>query len=49
MLDEIILGMREHLGLKQIDAFWISHMHGDHFLLGKKKGTHLIDCSCLTR
>lgn len=34
MLDEIILGLREHLGLKQIDAFWISHMHGDHFLLG---------------
>jgi len=34
MLDEIILGMREHLGLKEIDAFWISHMHGDHFLLG---------------
>lgn len=34
MLDEIILGMRQHLGLKQIDAFWISHMHGDHFLLG---------------
>lgn len=34
MLDKIILGMREHLGLKQIDAFWISHMHGDHFLLG---------------
>lgn len=34
MLDEIILGMREHLGLKGIDAFWISHMHGDHFLLG---------------
>ncbi|WP_425618278.1 MBL fold metallo-hydrolase [Anatilimnocola sp. NA78] len=34
MLDEIIVGMREHLGLKQIDAFWISHMHGDHFLLG---------------
>ncbi len=40
MLDEIVLGMREHLGLKSIDAFWISHMHGDHFLLGpilKKK------------
>ena len=40
VLDEIILGMREHLGLKGIDAFWISHMHGDHFLLGptlKKK------------
>jgi glyoxylase-like metal-dependent hydrolase (beta-lactamase superfamily II) len=26
--------MRTHLGLKDIDAFWISHMHGDHFLLG---------------
>lgn len=39
-LDEIVLGLREHAGLKQIDAFWISHMHGDHFLLGptlKKK------------
>ncbi len=39
-LDEIILGMRQHLGLNEIDAFWISHMHGDHFLLGpalKKK------------
>ncbi|MEQ8787637.1 MAG: MBL fold metallo-hydrolase [Pirellulaceae bacterium] len=34
MLDEIIVGLREHMGLKQIDAFWISHMHGDHFLLG---------------
>ncbi|MEZ6109127.1 MAG: MBL fold metallo-hydrolase, partial [Pirellulaceae bacterium] len=34
MLDEMVLGMREHLGLKSIDAFWISHMHGDHFLLG---------------
>ena len=34
MLDKMILGMREHLGLKSIDAFWISHMHGDHFLLG---------------
>ncbi len=34
MLEEIILGMRQHLGLKEIDAFWISHMHGDHFLLG---------------
>ncbi len=33
-LEEIVLGMRQHLGLKQIDAFWISHMHGDHFLLG---------------
>lgn len=34
MLDEMIVGMREKLGLKKIDAFWISHMHGDHFLLG---------------
>ena len=34
MLEEIVLGLREHMGLKQIDAFWISHMHGDHFLLG---------------
>lgn len=33
-LEEIIAGMRAHLGLKEIDAFWISHMHGDHFLLG---------------
>ncbi|QDU25132.1 ribonuclease Z [Anatilimnocola aggregata] len=33
-LDEIVVGLREHMGLKQIDAFWISHMHGDHFLLG---------------
>ncbi|MCA8988592.1 MAG: MBL fold metallo-hydrolase, partial [Planctomycetaceae bacterium] len=36
ILDEIILGMQEHLGLKRIDAFWISHMHGDHFLLGPR-------------
>ena len=34
-LEEIVVGMRAHLGLKQIDAVWISHMHGDHFLLGK--------------
>ncbi len=34
MLEEIITGMRATLGLKEIDAFWISHMHGDHFLLG---------------
>lgn len=33
-LDEIVLGLREHAGLKEIDAFWVSHMHGDHFLLG---------------
>ncbi|MCA9046947.1 MAG: MBL fold metallo-hydrolase, partial [Planctomycetaceae bacterium] len=34
VLEEIIVGLREHMGLKEIDAFWISHMHGDHFLLG---------------
>ncbi|PQO25001.1 hypothetical protein C5Y96_26205 [Blastopirellula marina] len=34
ILEEIILGLRQHKGLKQIDAFWISHMHGDHFLHG---------------
>ncbi|MEZ6068327.1 MAG: MBL fold metallo-hydrolase [Planctomycetaceae bacterium] len=33
-LDEIIVGLRAHMGLKEIDAFWVSHMHGDHFLLG---------------
>lgn len=33
-LEELIVGMRQHLGLKKIDAFWISHMHGDHFLQG---------------
>lgn len=33
-MDRAILGMRQHLGLKQIDAMVISHMHGDHFLLG---------------
>ena len=34
MLEELIVGMRQHMGLKHIDAFRISHMHGDHFLLG---------------
>lgn len=33
-LDRALAGMREHLGLKSIDAMVISHMHGDHFLLG---------------
>ncbi|MFT4547897.1 MAG: glyoxylase-like metal-dependent hydrolase (beta-lactamase superfamily II) [Verrucomicrobiales bacterium] len=40
MLHKMIFDMRQRLGLKEIDAFWISHMHGDHFLLGpalKKK------------
>jgi glyoxylase-like metal-dependent hydrolase (beta-lactamase superfamily II) len=32
VLDQAIVGMREHLGLKQIDAVIPTHMHGDHFL-----------------
>jgi glyoxylase-like metal-dependent hydrolase (beta-lactamase superfamily II) len=31
-LDRSLQAMREHLGLKAIDAVLISHMHGDHFL-----------------
>jgi len=31
-LDKALEGMRQHLGLKQIDAVIISHMHGDHML-----------------
>jgi glyoxylase-like metal-dependent hydrolase (beta-lactamase superfamily II) len=31
-LDTALEGMREQLGLKQIDAVVITHMHGDHFL-----------------
>ena len=34
LLHRLIQGMKKHFGLKQIDALWISHMHGDHFLLG---------------
>lgn len=33
VLDRIIADMKQHLGLKQIDACWISHSHGDHFTL----------------
>jgi len=33
-LDEALAGMKRHLGLKQIEAMVITHMHGDHFLLG---------------
>lgn len=33
VLERIIGDMKEHLGLKQIDACWISHSHGDHFTL----------------
>jgi glyoxylase-like metal-dependent hydrolase (beta-lactamase superfamily II) len=31
-LDTALAGMREHFGLKAIDAVIITHMHGDHFL-----------------
>src|SRR5690606_16131021 len=31
-LDEALDGMRQHFGLKAIDAIIVSHMHGDHFL-----------------
>lgn len=34
-LGRLVDDMKEHLGLKQIDACWISHMHGDHFTLGQ--------------
>ena len=31
-LDATLDGMRQHFGLKAIDAIIITHMHGDHFL-----------------
>jgi glyoxylase-like metal-dependent hydrolase (beta-lactamase superfamily II) len=31
-LDTALKGMREHFGLKAIDAVIVTHMHGDHFL-----------------
>ncbi len=31
-LDKAIIGMRERLGLKSIDAIFVTHAHGDHFL-----------------
>lgn len=31
-LEEALQGMRQHLGLKGIDAVVVTHMHGDHFL-----------------
>jgi glyoxylase-like metal-dependent hydrolase (beta-lactamase superfamily II) len=33
VLERLIADMKEHLGLKKIDACWISHSHGDHFTL----------------
>jgi glyoxylase-like metal-dependent hydrolase (beta-lactamase superfamily II) len=32
MLDDALAGLREHFGLKAIDAIIITHIHGDHFL-----------------
>jgi glyoxylase-like metal-dependent hydrolase (beta-lactamase superfamily II) len=44
-LDTALQGMREHFGLKTIDAVIITHMHGDHFLeaphLREKWGTKI--------
>jgi glyoxylase-like metal-dependent hydrolase (beta-lactamase superfamily II) len=44
-LDTALDGMREHFGLKAIDAVIVSHMHGDHFLeaehLRQKWGTQI--------
>jgi glyoxylase-like metal-dependent hydrolase (beta-lactamase superfamily II) len=44
-LDTALDGLREHFGLKAIDAVVISHMHGDHFLeaphLREKWGTKI--------
>ena len=34
VLDTALAGMKQHLGLKQIDAMIPTHMHGDHFLQG---------------
>jgi glyoxylase-like metal-dependent hydrolase (beta-lactamase superfamily II) len=33
VLERIISDLKTHLGLKKIDACWISHSHGDHFTL----------------
>lgn len=33
VLERMINDMKAYLGLKQIDACWISHSHGDHFTL----------------
>jgi glyoxylase-like metal-dependent hydrolase (beta-lactamase superfamily II) len=45
LLNDLVKEMQTHLGLKQIDALWINHMHGDHFTLGavlkKRYGTKI--------
>lgn len=40
LLHELFPAMRQHLGLKGIDALWINHMHGDHFTLGAALKKH---------
>src|SRR5208283_675976 len=44
-LDNSLQGLRDHFGLRTIDAVIISHMHGDHFLeashLREKWGTKI--------
>jgi glyoxylase-like metal-dependent hydrolase (beta-lactamase superfamily II) len=44
VLQKLVSDMKQHLGMKQIDACWISHMHGDHFTLAptlKEMGVEL--------
>ena len=40
LLHSLIQQMKTHLGLKGIDAVWISHMHGDHFTLAAALKKH---------
>jgi glyoxylase-like metal-dependent hydrolase (beta-lactamase superfamily II) len=40
LLNDLVKEMQTHLGLKQIDALWINHMHGDHFTLGAALKRH---------
>ncbi len=40
VLHSLVEQMKMHLGLKGIDAVWISHMHGDHFTLGAALKKH---------
>jgi glyoxylase-like metal-dependent hydrolase (beta-lactamase superfamily II) len=40
ILERLIGEMKEHLGLRQIDACWISHSHGDHFTLADALKEH---------
>ena len=40
VLHSLVEQMKTHLGLKAIDAVWISHMHGDHFTLGAALKKH---------